>query len=486
MSISTGLKYLPYGVTKFNKLTTRERCGLQTSWCQQVESADTLTFQFEAGVINEVVVGGDLNTQADLDNWVGANWVLDTNIGTGATGAKHIPTNLSPLLQAAILTVTDIYEVVIVLTEVTVGTITIRSTEEPVLTKTGTFTRYITANQVDLVLAPSGDFDGKIDSVSVKRMGDQFTFNFIDSAGAIDATFDETSGNVARSGKFVTVSLLWSSLSLTNDCYNIQILDDDFIINDQFDELGTWVLQANIAVALGLLTFSAAAPVTRTATLPNVLESGCSYSIRFSLTTIDPTLTVTPIAGGTSGTVRAVAGTFTETILSAGTDFVFSFSSGAIGAASITFLDITKLCVDGTSECFQLSTDFLCTKKFTWSNDEEGLYTAGLQHELRLECNLKHPSYASTKLFGANSAGLKPLDYSSFRKRKQLGVSLAHEYIMDAITGWANSDNATIDGTRYVSEEDVEPTQRGGSDRMYLTLEIEEENQPNLVNNNES
>jgi len=82
------------------------------------------------------------------------------------------------------------------------------------------------------------------------------------------------------------------------------------------------------------------------------------------------------------------------------------------------------------------------------------------------------------------SAGVMSNDYAEFRKTKVLSVSLAHEYIFDALAAFFAADSSTIDGTEYISSEDIEPQQRDYSDRMFVKIDVQERTQANQINTN--
>lgn len=82
----------------------------------------------------------------------------------------------------------------------------------------------------------------------------------------------------------------------------------------------TWTIAAGVA--------SIAGAATDTMTQPVAITPGVSYLVTFTVTSFTGG-TVTPVLGGTSGTARGSAATFSEIIKAGSTNNLISFSASA-------------------------------------------------------------------------------------------------------------------------------------------------------------
>ena len=112
----------------------------------------------------EIITNGTFTT--NLSGWVGAGWAWL------ASAAKHTPGSATALTQAAAVPVVGTtYALSITTSGVTAGQATIYVGGGYLIGTTGTFTGYITATSADaLRVIPTDDFDGSVDSVSMKAL----------------------------------------------------------------------------------------------------------------------------------------------------------------------------------------------------------------------------------------------------------------------------------------------------------------------------
>ncbi|NIN36631.1 MAG: hypothetical protein GTO60_16670 [Gammaproteobacteria bacterium] len=110
----------------------------------------------------------------------------------------------------------------------------------------------------------------------------------------------------------------------------------DVVANGGFDTDTVWNKGANWSIAGGLATHTPGA-IAAIQQL-SIIEAGTSYELTFTISGRTAG-NLTPALGATSGTTRSTNATFTETIVSAGTDLIFNPSSdfdGSIDNVTLT------------------------------------------------------------------------------------------------------------------------------------------------------
>lgn len=113
------------------------------------------------------------------------------------------------------------------------------------------------------------------------------------------------------------------------------LLDPTFDVSADWTAGSGWAVSGGVGTATGAIS-------TALSTTPTSLIAGVSYSVTYTINTRSAgSLTVS--LGGTAGTPRSVAGTYTETIVAGSSNTLLSFTgtgfTGVIDNASVTVLD---------------------------------------------------------------------------------------------------------------------------------------------------
>ena len=512
-------EYLPFGSVKLFAPPKAEDCGTNQLFCQPTEQGDNITFQFLAAETVNLVADGDFpdgshNSICGIESWCGQDW--------GIVEGKifHLTSLVSSLRQASIFTINNYYKI-----EFTVSDQTAVSFELGVSNSgTGGFIGIVTANgsYTFYYVAPvSGGirflggptFDGAISNVRVVQLAMATDYSvaiynvetgvFIDNVPALAIT-GSTENNV------ITVDFNWAEdVTVTNGCRELQIGllggaagQPGNIFEDTFETNQGWTIIGNVNIAVGLpaACFFFAGDFINAIAIAT-LEVGVEYTITYDVVNYMSGNVVVK-AGGTLGTTRSGNGTFTETLICT-VNGSLSFSFFPVAGAGILCIDniiVSKGGFDGKSECFDLQTSHDCTFLWVWSNENRwgsydySIITGGsitnFQHKLRVTCNFRGTKYPSDRNIGEDSAGVKSMDYSNMRKIKLLDIRSAPDYIHDAIAAFWMHDNRTINGTSYIMDDEYEPSSPNDSrvlfkDLMNATIEVQQTNQPNLINRNE-
>lgn len=117
----------------------------------------------------ELVINNNFDTV--LTPWAGTNWVWESD-GAGGGRVRHTPGATSNLYQAGILTIGAYYQITYTVGGVTSGSVTPRSGQEAgnARSANSVFTDILVAGTVNLEFRPTTDFDGYVDSISIKEI----------------------------------------------------------------------------------------------------------------------------------------------------------------------------------------------------------------------------------------------------------------------------------------------------------------------------
>jgi branched-subunit amino acid ABC-type transport system permease component len=99
----------------------------------------------------------------------------------------------------------------------------------------------------------------------------------------------------------------------------VQLVSNGGFGSDTIWTDNTWTIAAGVASAAGIST---------SITQPIAITPGVNYLVTFTVTSFTGG-TVTPVLGGTSGTARGSAGTFSEIIKAGSTDNLLRFTAAA-------------------------------------------------------------------------------------------------------------------------------------------------------------
>lgn len=475
MLIKAGPTYIDGFPVKFNE-DAFCICAPE-DFCLPVHADDKLAFQFLAPVLRDVIVNGDF--EDGINSWNTLGWTIVFDINTQNSFIQHATGNTYFLEQTGVLNINDFYQMTITIIGRTAGSVKVFGVGETVeISTNGTHVFFFQANTFPLQITPTSDFDGGLDDIIVQRVGDDFTVNLIDSDGNIEAVLAPT-----QTDRNVIMNTKWSDLTAVEDCYHVEVTNNELFIDEDFTEQGDWIFDDTISIASERLQYSETNPFggTADAELPFCLEPGATYSVRFELTSADPTLTsVTIILGGTAGTPRPIAGTYTESITVGATQsLVIRFIGIGIGTSTIEFIELTKTSADGVSSCFKLDV-FTCTKLMRYTNDEDAfghLYT-DFEHYLRIESDFHTHTYPNDKNLQLRSNGSKRNIYARGRVALRFDIAIAAFFVHDAMQKMFNHDTVLIDNVEYVSDEEYEMGSNEDGKVAPGRIEIEKASQP--------
>lgn len=330
-------------------------------------------------------------------------------------------------------------------------------------------------------------------------------FNIEDLITPSDPTADE----VTLIDGFLTVSVDWLDLLLTNDCYNLCIFDPcentcgqtgvfdpSFEINETSTPSGhtRWVLTDPVGagstrINAGLLRFSVNTIGQFGTAVQGGFCAGKRYTINLSLALISDGVTVVTI--GTVVFVNGVENT------ADGTDLTIKFTRtvGVIGNAIADYNSITvtmnteDYTRENCSNTFKVSQAHECTKLINACNEENGLdfgfNGTGFSPIVRLDAKLKHPFYPSNREVNEDTGGTKSVQFYRRRKIQQLAIAPVPEYILDFISLWIGFDHFYIDDVEFFAETDeLQPDWEVSSDDVApVTLDVSVKTQ-DIVNEN--
>ena len=202
----------------------------------------------------------------------------------------------------------------------------------------GTYTFFIegeATNDISWLASSDATIGLTISSFSIKEMPTNYSGGIYDTSNVFQTVIDD----FVYKRTFATATFDWGSSALAFDTYKIGYIDEgNKIINANagFDTTADWVLAAGGAntfdISNGQLNYVDTGGATSTATYPGILTIGKTYTIHWNLVAAAGSVAVEARAGTVAGTSRTVVGMFSETLVSDGVDFVFSFSSVGIPA----------------------------------------------------------------------------------------------------------------------------------------------------------
>ncbi len=455
---------------------------------QIVDNTDTTQFQFNIEpCISAQEIVPDPNFD-DTDNYVlSENWsVADNSLcltGTPEVGASA-GTGTSGTTFLSIFTADGYYQVTVIVDSISVGgqvDVLIGARTIGSITSTGTHVFYGFAD------TPFGVFDYPlflvamnldtnicISSLTSLEILTNFIFAFYDSEDTYIAkiTYDASPEYFTFVDDTVTISVDWSELGLSNNCYYICLLDPcentnaqnypANITNGGFDGSATgwtlgadWVYSANTVVS----TLGGGAKASHQMYQLNVFNSfTTTYCVNIEITagagSIDVyfgTVIVDTISGVGTHTVTGVC-TSSFTLM-------LEINSGTATVTSVSACAVTSYTCNQTSNMFSVQdTTGLCTILINACNNENGLgfnfTNSGFTPRIRVEGKLRQAKYKSERSIFEDSLGSKGVYYFSGRKTKDLCIDLQPEYVHDFLRLLLGFDNVYIDLVPYVVEDD--------------------------------
>lgn len=334
-------------------------------------------------------------------------------------------------------------------------------------------------NRLDIGV--DANFDGCIDQVQVLSFSQLWRVWVKDKAGVIVDEWDIDSQIWRIQNRFITFRLDWQAQGIADGCYTICLADpcvntcsQNQLVGQNFRDTTKFAMAVTgggslvIVPQAGFMQWGLSGlGDTGTATAAKTVCDGTTYEITFTTSSIINS-TVQLSLGGTLGTLRSTNGTFTEQILSTGTDFVLSLAgTGASSLMLITNMTVkaitADLVPDFTSEQINLQADLDCTKILNWCNNKNEDYNMGWEltnfsPNIRFDVRQYHPEFnIEERVVNEDSNGRKTNDYVRFRLRKKMTTAILPDYQIEAMYLGLLSDNFYIDGEEKFLETDEIP-----------------------------
>jgi hypothetical protein len=302
----------------------------------------------------------------------------------------------------------------------------------------------------------------------------------------------------------VTITIDWSALGLSNNCYYICLLDPctnyngqntpititnpNFTGNANGWSLGaSWVYNSNDVDWNGFI-------IPENNRLIQTIFPTYSY---FATITIEVTAivgTITVYFGATLMGSISTAGSHSFSGTPYG-GYDLMLEPSVIGSGTITSITwnapaFYEYHCDLQSNSFKLG-DYSsnCTKLINACNNEDGLgfifNGSGFSPRIRLESKLKQAKYANERSVYEDSLGTKKNVYYRRRKSKYLCIDLQPEYVHDFLSLALGFDNFYIDGVAYfVDDEEYSVDYSDASDNLGSVKILVSEKTQNVINVN--
>lgn len=448
---------------------------------QIVDNKDTTQFQFELDpCISAQQLMPDPNFADSTSYTLARDWVITggTMCASGDTVAASIASSVFQM------TSTSYYMITITVTSISVGGsfyVDLGAGTIGYLTGTGTFTFYGFPNNffgntgVNIYPAIAGS-DICISSITSYEILTNFIFPIYTNEGTYvtEISYSANPTYFTFVDDTVTVTLDWSEVGLSNNCYYLCLLDPCInsngqnypavITNGTFTGSATgwtlgsdWVYSANTVLA----TLGGGVKSSHQMYQLNVFNSfSTTYCVTIQITAGTGSVDVlfgTAIVATISGVgTHTVTGFCTSTFT-----LLLEINSGTSTITTIRACDVlpANYVCNSQSNNFSLA-DYSanCTKIINACNNENGLgfnfNNSGFTPRIRLEAKLKQAKYSQERTIFEDSLGKKGVVYFNARKTKDLAIDLQPEYVHDFLRLLGGFDNFYIDGELYFVEDD--------------------------------
>jgi len=457
--------------------------GDETTINQIVDNTDTTQFQFKLDpCVSAQQILPDPNFISP-DNYVlSTNWSIAANTlcltGGDLLGASA-GTGTGGVTFLSVFTANGYYSVTIVVdsisvdgqVDVLIGALTIGS-----ITSTGTYTFYGFAdtpfgvfNYPLFLVAMTATTNICISSLTSFEILTNFIFPIYTEDGVYvtQISYSANPTYFTFADDTVTVTLDWSEVGLSNNCYYICLLDPcentsgqnypPVIANCTFT--GSLTGWTTTAWTYGTNAVSCVDP-NRGIAQSNVFNSFTTiYSVTIIITAQTGTGLLVHFGTNLVATLTTV-GTHIVTGIPIST-FTLTMTNGTVtvtSACASEILPANYVC-DMQSNKFSLkdySAD--CTKIINACNNENGLgfnfNNSGFTPRIRLEAKLRQSKYNNERTIFEDSLGEKKVVYFTGRKTKDLCIDLQPEYVHDFLRLLGGFDNFYIDAELYFVEDD--------------------------------
>lgn len=302
----------------------------------------------------------------------------------------------------------------------------------------------------------------------------------------------------------VTVTIDWSALGLSDECYYICLLDPCTNYNGQNTPItitnpnftgnangwtlgASWVYNSNAVDWTGFI-------IPANNQLRQTIFPTYSYfaTLQIVVTAITGTLDVY-FGSYLVGTISST-GTHSFSATPYG-GYALILEPSAVGGGTIDSITwnapaFYEYHCDSQSNTFKVG-DFSndCTLLINACNNEDGLgfvfNGSGFTPRIRLEAKLKQAKYQNERTIYEDSLGTKKNVFYRRRKSKYLCIDLQPEYVHDFLSLALGFDNFYIDGTAYfVDDEEYSVEYSDASDNLGNVKILVSEKTQNIINTN--
>ena len=441
-------------------------CSLDSSEIKVLAQwGDITQFQMKlepCGSDFDIVVNGNFASSS--------NWTLGSGWSISGGQACHIAGLFGSISQAAPAANGVLCRLTFTLDVDSLGCVVQYGSYIESFANSGTYTRWIVADgaSVFAIAATGAVCVSNVQVISVNKTFRVVIFdeddNLIETLRPDDGYFDFSDG-------YFTANIDWETLAIPSGCYRLKVADPcpcsqgGIVALDFVTSVGAWSLGSLWTIAGGTATYNGS--TTSQAELSNVICPDVTYRIEYTLTGMGAGETFQVFCGSTGGTVRSTNGTFTDTILSNGTDFFFR---GNGGGTSQTFevTDMSLIPIDAdfelltSNEIKVTSGEFGCqTYLVSMCNDTDafgfGFENTGFSPSFRTEASLARGSYPNTRESYSYSDGVKKVTYGRYRVAREFGIDTI-PHLVDFMALAIDIDHFYIDGEEYFVEDDEMPT----------------------------
>lgn len=307
-------------------------------FCQLVENADITSFQFKANPVSDnLVLNGGFNSGSNWDV-SGSTWTITGGKATHGAGSTTAISQSGVVYEAG-----KRYKLTLTISGRTQGTLSAGiGFDFQVLNTNGVHTVYLDGSVANILLAPSTDFNGSIDDISVYGLASSFTYSISDVNGNNVTDLNNYTETIVDD--HVLVEFPWDYQDLSPGCYKICITalaPTNLVINGDFDDdnfwdgpvlgselavNGTFAVDANWTKGTGW-TIAAGVATHAAGTTSDLLEisgatAGWRVKTEYTITSISAGFIHIDV-GGTVGTNRLALGTYQQVLLAGGSNLSF-------------------------------------------------------------------------------------------------------------------------------------------------------------------
>lgn len=498
----------------------------ERTYCQMVEQNDPLHFAWQLPEIEyELIVFGEFDDECSFSAGGGETGCDETDQYWQTTGGMTWDQETGIICSTAGGTITQDnvvseagrYKVTVVIAgypnntdnegtwNVTLGD----ATSEELSSNAGTYTVYLDVTDISdpSITISSVSSVYCVDSVSVKKMCDDYSIVIKNADGSVVDTFTEDYFSVGegifRHNDTMYLKTTWASFGLDDGCYIIcvvnncvggtPLISNDLSSSTGWTAAGLWSYDSSNDEfdhpAPGGSDFSLQAPQTTPAFTPNT-----SYIVSYEVKNRSAGSVYISIGFDTIGTSRSADGTYTE-ILTLGNSIgdgriYFSPSNDFVGSIDNV---VVYLAESVCSQCYDLAETHDCTKLLSWTNDDDAFgipysgmaglaYSNDYTNYLRVKALLQTPRYPQESERFVYSNGLRKILYATSEKIWILNIDYVPQYIHDSIALAKIHDHFYIDGVEYICVDgNYEPEWRGQLKLAQGKLEVQK-----VIDNNKN